>query len=120
MKIKEKAKAYWEEHKVEITAYGVVIGTGVVGTLMGYFIGRHVESRSIFNSKWYVKNERIADFLQDAKNVYPTTFTMADCTRGTGFTLNQLGDIGKEFIDMGAPGDSKSFTHILMIGPDKK
>ena len=120
MKIKERAKAFWDEHKIEIEAGAVVVGVAVTYALVGAYIGRRIGRNDVIKSKWYVGNERVANFLQSAMDTHPKTFAMGDYVNPKGIELNQLGDIGKKFIDMSAPGDSVTFTHILMIGPDNK
>lgn len=120
MKIKERAKAFWDEHQIEIEAYAVVVGVAVLSTLTGAYIGRMIGRNDVIKSKQFVGNENVANFLQSAKDAHPKAFAMGDYVNTKGIKLNQLGDIGKKFIDMGASGDSTTFTHILMIGPDNK
>ena len=119
-KVKEKAKAFWDKHELEIKTGVTVIGVALSSGFLGYQLCKH----DLFR-KGYVKLDGgIKEFLDSANRQYAGkmigvhTWWTEDLSER--FKVSDLGKLGDQMrVAEGVSFDDAfgGFTHILSIGP---
>lgn len=119
-KVKEKAKAFWDKHELEIKAGVTVIGVAIVSGFVGWQICKLDVRR-----KGYIRlNEPITRFLRDADMSLDGKVKGIHMWRSNDlserFKVADLGKLGEQMrVADGVSFDDAfgGFTHILSIGP---
>lgn len=119
--MKEKVKAFWKEHGVEIEAGLTVIAVGAMGVTCGWVLGRRMLRYDYKDHVWVPESLRTV--LRDAGKTYNGKVCATLTHMNGGFvTLDKLGEFGKQALDNMSPCkvDYEGFTHIIAIGPEIK
>ena len=119
--VKEKVKAFWKEHGIEIEAGATVIGVALLSGFIGYQLCKYDLTR-----KGYVKLDgSVKEFLDSAnrqhagKMIGVHRWWTDDPTER--FKVSDLGKLGDQMrVAEGVSFDDAfgGFTHILSIGPE--
>lgn len=124
MKVKEmknKVKIWIKDHSEETIKLGAVMMTGmaVAEFGIGVLFGKKLGANEVYRNRVVLKaGTPIETIVKSVDNTYPhgcMTFAM----KNAELTPDQLGELGKEIIELGGSHDD-IFTHFILGGPDKE
>lgn len=105
---KQKIKEFAKKYETEIKFWGgVALVIGSSG-LIGYSIGHRLAPNEIT-----VNNAIVKRVFSDIPN--GTKVRVVGAIEQTGFTKDQLGELGNVMVKLGVP-DTDKFTHFVAIG----
>lgn len=106
MKMKEKAKEFYEKHEATIHFGASLLAVGAIGYCLG---------SCKYAEKWFVSNDSLEYTLKDAQNKYTKGMTLYTGGHASGLTPSDLGKLGEKMMLTGAEEGMK-FTHFIAIG----
>lgn len=120
MKIKEKAKEFWNKHGIEIEAGLTVIGVAAVSGVIGY----QLCSINVGKAGYVKLDKNIDKFLKNANEAHRGVAKHAHLwvaeNTSEKLKLEDLGKLGEYMRHCdGVPftDDFAGFTHIMSLGP---
>lgn len=112
-KMKNKVKIWIKDHSEEIILDAVV---AVAGVGVGVWFGNKIGANKVYRDKTVLTaGTTIEAVVKSVANTYQEGCLMFGLINAK-YTPDQLGELGKQMINSGAPCD-KNFTHFIAVGP---
>lgn len=116
MKVKEmknNVKIWIKEHFEEIK----LAGMAAAGVGVGVWFGKKIGANKVYRDEIVLTaGTTIEAVVKSVANTYQEGCLIFGLGNAK-YTPDQLGELGKDMIDSGAPCD-KNFTHFIAVGPD--